>query len=338
MDHKVIIRQFERAVSVREHQSILDAALEAGFDYPHACRSGTCSACKAKLLTGTVTHKTHDPYAITEAEKQEGMILACRASPTSDCEIDIFDFDINAHPVKEVECIITSTQHVTHDVLLLKAAPTDGQIFNFNAGQFAKLSVTDLPQREYSFANAPGARELEFHIKSYADGIVSRYFYNEIAAGNRLRMSGPFGDAYFRKDHTGPIILVAGGTGLAPAKSILEDALSSPLERRVDLFFSVRLEKDLYLNEALIELASRSDQFQFHPIITDEESSLYPKNLFTAMDEHIKDFRPIKAYICGPPGLVRACQEFVYSRGTNRMDCHADPFTSSPPDGLLNSA
>lgn len=338
MNHKVTIRQFGCTIDVRPGQSILDAALKAGLDYPYACRSGTCSACKTLVLEGSVELKAYDPCALTDAERAAGMILACRASPVSDCELSLVDEDVDLPAARKVECTITSVTPMTHDVVLVRAVPNDGRRIGFLAGQFAVLSVPGLPPREYSFANVPGADELEFHIRARPEGLVSAHFYGRAKKGDRLMLNGPFGHAYLRKEHPGPIALVAGGTGLAPARSILHDALAAPPRRQIDLFFSVRWRRDLYLHEQLRELAASREDFRFHPVVTDEPDTPYPRDIFATMQEHVGDFAAAKIYTCGPPALVRACQDFVFSRGTLPENCHTDPFTSQESQQFLNSA
>lgn len=338
MNHKVSIRQFRCTIDVRSGQSILDAALRAGLDYPFACRSGTCSACKTMVLAGSVEQRAYDPSAMSDAEREAGMVLACKAYPKSDCEISLVEEDCDLPSVRKVECTIASVRHVTHDVVLIKAIPNDGRVIEFLAGQFAVLSLPGLPPREYSFANIPSSMELEFHIRARPEGLVSTHFYTKAKAGDKFSLRGPFGHAYLRKEHSGPIALVAGGTGLAPAKSILGDALKLNFPQPIDLFFSVRFLRDLYLDDHCRDLGEKHSNFRFHPIITDEEKAPYPRDIFDVMQKHVGDFKMAKIYTCGPPALVRACQEFVYARGTTRDNCHADPFTSQDSQTFLNSA
>lgn len=338
MNHKVTIRQFSCTIDVRAGQSILDAALKAGLDYPYACRSGTCSACKTLVLNGKVEQRACDPSALTGAEREAGMILACKAYPVSDCEISLVDDDLDMPAVRKVDCTVTAVRQMTHDVALIEAVPNDGRPIEFLAGQFAVLSVPGLPPREYSFANPPGSGELEFHIRARPEGLVSAHFCGKAKPGDRFTLRGPFGHAYLRKDHGGPIALVAGGTGLAPAKSILTEALKLPSPRPVDLFFSVRFRRDLYLDDHFRELAENHRKFRFHPVITDEPDSPCPRDIFALMQQHIADFKAAKIYTCGPPALVRACQDFVHAQGTLPGNCHADPFTSQSTQQFLNSA
>lgn len=338
MNHKVSIRPLDCAIDVRQGQSILDAALKAGLDYPYACRQGTCSACKTQVLSGDVEQRAYDVSALSDAERAAGFVLACKAYPKSDCEVQLADEDPALPPLSKADCTVAGIERVTHDVVVVRALPDGGLPVQFLAGQFAVLGLPGFPVREYSFANRPGALELEFHVRARVGGHVSTHFYERTRRGDRFSLSGPFGSAYLRKEHPGPIALVAGGTGLAPAKSILNEALAMPATRSVDLFFSVRWQRDLYFDDQFRDLAASHRNFRFHPVVTDEPDTRYPRDIFAVMAEHIADFSAAKIYTCGPPPLVRACQEFVCAQGTRPEDCHADPFVSQEPQQLLNSA
>lgn len=327
---KVSIRQFETSIDVRRGQTILDAALKAGLDYPFACRAGNCSSCKTELFSGTVELKTYDPSALTAAEREAGLILACRSCPTSDCDIAFVEEEELTFAPAAYACTITALERVTPDVVVLRARTADGRRVNFAAGQFALLTLPGKPAREFSIASRPGAPELEFHIRAHEGGDVSSHIYNASAVGDAFALKAPYGNAYLRKAHPGPILLVVGGTGLAPAKSILLDALVSIPGRPVSLYFSVRHEEDLYQVDACRALAEKHSHFRFHPVVTRREGQ--PRQTaIELMDQHYPSLDGVKVYTCGSPGLVTACRDYVLKRGVAPGDCHADPFTIAGP-------
>ncbi|MBS3651660.1 2Fe-2S iron-sulfur cluster binding domain-containing protein [Pseudaminobacter sp. 19-2017] len=330
MAHKVSIRQFDCAIDVKDGQSILDAALKAGLDYPYACRSGTCSACKTELLSGDVKHRAYDALALSEIERAAGIILACRASPVSNCEVAFLEDDALEYTPRKVECRISHIEHATHDIAVVRAVARDGTALQFAAGQFAMLTLPGLPPREYSFASRPGSLELEFHVRSRQGGHVSSHIFERSRVGDHFLLNGPFGNAYLRKEHSGPIILVVGGTGLAPAMSILRECLATLPGREIKLFFSVRQEGDLYFGELLRRMSEEHSNFTFYPVIYDPVSGYaqYRGNVLEFMENISLNFRSAKVYTCGPPGLVSACQRFVTRMGTLPENCHADSFVS----------
>jgi NAD(P)H-flavin reductase/ferredoxin len=327
MSYSVSVRQFDEPIEVKKGQTILDAALRAGEDYPFSCRSGTCSSCKSQLLSGEVEHASFDPAALTGAERASGIILACRAKPISDCEVAFLEDDESLFSPATTPCAITSVERATHDIAIVRAKPLGGQPLGFAAGQFASLTFAGLPARDYSFANRPGAPELEFHVRVREGGMVSRHIYETAKPGDRFTVHGPLGTAYLRKDHPGPITMVVGGTGLAPARSILLEALSALPGRPITLFFSAREERDLYCVDEMRALAAKRPHFEFHPVATRAAGA--QRTVFSLLAECFDSLQGHKVYTCGSPSLVSACQAFVAGMGVTPADCHADPFVSA---------
>ena len=326
--HKVLISQFDATVEVRKGFSILDAALKAGLDYPYACRQGNCSSCKTRLLKGEVEHKSYDKMALTDEERADNIILACRAMPLANCEVEFLEDDELTFSPSKSDCEIVSVDRVTHDVAIVKARAVSKGSLAFAAGQFATISLPGFPKREYSFASRPGTQELEFHVRARAEGMVSKYIYERSKSGDRFLLIAPFGNAYLRKDHPGPITLVVGGTGLAPAKSIVLDALSSMPGRAISLYFSVREERDLYQVDEFMALANRYSNFTYVPVVTRPNSGQGERaaDVFSLISRRFETLRGHKVYTCGSPGLVAACQKFSSEMGVSSKDCHADPF------------
>lgn len=334
--HKVLITQFGTSVEVRKGFSILDAALKAGLDYPYACRQGNCSSCKTLLIKGTVEHKPYDATALTDEEKAANIILACRAMPTADCEVEFIEEDEMTFSPSKAECIVTSIERVTHNVAIVKAKPVGKTGFGFAAGQFATITLPGFPAREYSFANRPGAPELEFHVRTRDEGRVSKHIYERGREGDRFVLNAPFGNAYLRKEHPGPITLVVGGTGLAPAKSIVLDALASLPGRPVSLYFSVREERDLYLVDEFKALAEKHAHFKYVPVVTRPVANLEKRaaDVFSLIEADTRTLEGHKVYTCGSPGLVAACQKFAREMGVIAKDCHADPFVTAEEEKI----
>lgn len=333
--HKVLIAQLGTTIEVRKGFSILDAALKQGLDYPYACRQGNCSSCKTKLLKGEVEHKSYDKTALSDAERDDNIILACRAMPKADCEVEFLedDDDMTFLPSKN-ECEIVSIDRVTHDVAIVKAKTVNKSIVSFDAGQFARLTLPGFNVREYSLANRPGSTLLEFHIRARQEGKVSKHIYAKGQPGDRFELNAPFGKAYLRKDHPGPITLVVGGTGLAPAKSIVLEALAALPGRKISLYFSVREARDLYQVDEFQAMAAKYAHFTYVPIVTrsnglDAERSA---DVFALLQTNFSTLSGHKIYTCGSPSLVSACQKLSSEMGVGPKDCHADPFTTAVDD------
>lgn len=333
--HKVLIAQFGTTIEVRKGFSILDAALKQGLDYPYACRQGNCSSCKTILHKGDVDHKSYDPAALSDDERKDKIILACRAMPKTDCEVEFLEDedDMTFLPSKN-ECEIVSIDRVTHDVAIVKAKTINKSTVSFDAGQFARVTLPGFPVREYSLANRPAASQLEFHIRAREEGKVSKHIYSKSQPGDRFSLNAPFGRAYLRKDHPGPITLVVGGTGLAPARSIVLEALAALPGRKISLYFSVREERDLYLVEEFKALAQKYPHFTYEAVVTRANGLNVERSadVFTMIQSRFSSLSGHKIYTCGSPGLVSACQKLTAELGVGPKDCHADPFTIAVDD------
>ncbi len=230
---------------------------------------------------------------------------------------------------RHIACRVVDLVQATDDIRILRlAAPADAR-FDFRAGQYAKLGFGTLPPRDYSMAGAPDEPFLEFHIRDVGDG-ASRYAVRRLALGETVTVSGPMGDAYLRPEHPGSIIALAGGSGLAPMKSIVETALHLGLAQDVHLYFGVRIERDLYLVEHFTQLAATYGNFRFVPVVAEPAGASRWRTGLVG-DAVLADIgSPVgsKIYLAGPPPMVEAAVAQLRSRGVPAADIHADPFYS----------
>ncbi|MBM3540881.1 MAG: hypothetical protein FJX51_02440 [Alphaproteobacteria bacterium] len=199
--------------------------------------------------------------------------------------------------------------------------------FPFKAGQYAALSFRDGPWRDYSMANAPDASRLEFHIREEAGGGVSRLAVRELAIGEAVGVAGPFGEAYLRENHPGTILLVGGGTGLAPMMSIAETALRTRAAPSVRLYFGVRRAVDLYAEAVLAALTREWRDLSVVTALSDERVPGHSHGLLAdVIAQDIDDARNMTAYLAGPPAMVEGVRTVLMARGIAAI--YADPFVS----------
>lgn len=329
MAFTVRIRQHDRPVAVETGETILAAALAQGVPYPHGCQSGNCGACKSRLYGGEVEMAPYSEYALDEAEKAQGLILACRAVPWSDAEVGWLDVDETLfHPRRLLRCRVAALDNATHDIKRLRLAIEAGGPFDFSAGQYARVAFGALPTRDYSMANRPDEADLEFHVREMAGGASSRYVAERLAPGEAVAVEGPFGTCHLRERHAGPILAIAGGSGLAPIKSIVETALARNMRQPLALYFGVRDERDLYLEDRFATLAARHPHFRFIPVLSQPSGPTARRTGFVheAVAADREDFDGCKAYIAGPPVMVEAATALLGARGMRREDIHADAF------------
>ena len=341
MGFAVTVRQFKAPLDVEMGDTILQTALNADLQYPHGCQSGNCGACKSRLYSGEVEMSPYSEFALTDAEKESGLILACRSVPWSDCDVAYLEQDeVVAHPLRKLICTVRELDRMTHDIVRVRLSIEAGGPFDFTAGQYAEVSFDDLPPREYSMANRPGDALLEFHIRHIPDGTVSGYANTQLKVGDTVDVSGPNGISYYRAKHNGPIIALAGGSGLAPVKSIVEEALGEGAEQPISMYFGVRDEADLYLEDHFSDLAARHPNLAFIPVLSEPSGPTERRTGYLAdvVADDFADLDGSKVYLAGPPIMVETCVERVRERGTGDEDCHADAFYTEADKAKLEAA
>jgi CDP-4-dehydro-6-deoxyglucose reductase/ferredoxin-NAD(P)+ reductase (naphthalene dioxygenase ferredoxin-specific) len=230
---------------------------------------------------------------------------------------------------RPLACPVTGLEQATGDIRILRLVPPAGVRFEFRAGQYAKLGFGALPPRDYSMANAPHEPILEFHIRDVGDG-ASRYAVRRLTLGETVTVDGPMGDAYLRPEHPGAIIAIAGGSGLAPMKSIVETALHRGLMQQVHLYFGVRNERDLYLVGHFEQLAAAHGNLRFVPVVAEPSGrSRWRTGLVgDAVLADVGNLAGCKAYLAGPPPMIETAVAQLRAHGLPAADIHADPFYS----------
>ncbi|MCV0383126.1 MAG: 2Fe-2S iron-sulfur cluster binding domain-containing protein [Erythrobacter sp.] len=330
----VDIRQARVSLEVQEGQTILDAALAAGIPYPHGCRSGRCGSCKSRLIEGEVELLQHSRFALSEEEKADGLILACRAVPQTDAAVAWLgsDDDDAVEAPRRVEAIVSGLDDLTHDIKLVRISPVDCSPLLFTAGQYAQVGFDGVPARSYSMANRHGDDSLEFHIRKVPGGVTSQHVHEALKAGDKLTLEFPLGSSYLRQHHSGPILCIAGGSGLAPIKSIVETALAHGMKQPIHVYFGARGARDLYLVEHFETLADRHNNLSFTAVLSDTQVAPHRHGFVTdAVAEDLADFDGWKAYVAGPPPMVDAAMAMAFARGLRPEDMHADVFFT--PEG-----
>lgn len=333
---KVTITNTDQTIEVDDGDPILDAAILAGIDFPSSCQSGNCGTCKVELISGEVELEPYSEFALHEDERAEGQILACRALPRSDCEIAWEDADeMAAHPRRTLTCRVTEITKLTDDTcrILLKVE-RGGQLI-FSAGQFMSLTFADLPPRDFSLANCPYIEPLEFHVRQIDGGVVSRYVTEDLKVGDVVVAEGPIGASHLRSEHRGPIVIIVGSTGLAPALSIIGSAIDYEMTQPIRLYYGARTESDLYDVARLAELAENNENVTVDLVLSDPNASDPPKEgrrVGLVTDAVAEDFvgpnalDGAKVYAAGPPAMVEAAVLLAQKLGVRSRDCHADAF------------
>ena len=331
MSFKIKI-QNRKEILVDMGNTILEAALEQGVNFPHGCKTGNCGACKSEKISGDIEMSPFSEFALEPEEEEKGMILACRSVPWSDCEIRIIDDQLeetlNDFKVKNIECVVKKLTKVTDDIYILNLKINSEEEFKFKAGQYAELYFDQCKEKHFSMANPPSTNELEFHIKTLDGGEVSDYVKNTLEVGETIKVKGPFGNAYLRDSHKGPIIAVAGGTGLAPILSIIQASQDIKMKQPIQVYYGAQSEKDLYFIKQFEEMTQNNKNLSFFPVVMEPSKSKELRSglVTDVVLENIKDFDGYKAYLAGPPKMVEAAEKILSSHGIRKVDMHSDAF------------
>lgn len=319
--------QFGRRVELGETQTVLQAALDAGVAYPHSCRAGRCGACKSRLVSGHVEMGKHSPFALSDTERADGLILACRAVPTGDVVVEWLDETFDASPAEAQVADVAAIERMTHDILAVRLAIADRVRFRFAAGQYLSLEIPGAPARSYSMASRPDEELVELHVRAVPGGMTSGHIHALLRPGDRVRVEGPAGSAYLREAHDGPIVALAGGSGLAPIKSIVETALLSGMPQPIHVYFGARSERDVYLVAHFRALERSFANLRFVPVLSHTASDGWRHGFVSdALAQDHADLVGAKAYIAGPPAMVEASMAVLGALGVPAADIHADVF------------
>lgn len=326
----------ERIISVRAGETILDAGLREGLSMPFECRNGGCGACKCTLLHGEISLLPYQESALTQAERAAGKTLLCCAQALSNVEIEYAPLaGAKPLPVKQYVARVTQLELLTDDVMRLCMQIEDGKALSFHPGQFINIVLADGIKRSFSFATAPPAsNSIELHVRRVEGGRFTPAVFNTMRIGDTLKFEGPLGAFTLREDGNKPIIFVAGSTGFAPVKSMLEHAFNTGLQRRMILYWGVQSRSDLYLGDLAQQWAREHANFSFIAVL----SAPLPQDQWSGRtglvhEAIIADFPDLSAhqvYACGSVQMVQAAQPAFAQRGLASDDCFSDAFYLAP--------
>jgi len=315
---------------VDEEQYVLSAALSAGLALPHSCRTGNCGSCKALLLSGEIIHDEFDDSALSDSQQQSGFVLLCRCRAKSNLEINIEEFGELLSPARYWPARISSLRPLNHDVMQMRVLLAPGKDFNCNAGQYMDFVLPDSKLRSYSIAGIDG-RQIDFHIRRVDDGQFSERVFNEYRIGDIVRLYGPLGTFFIRKENTQPIIMLAGGTGIAPIKSMFEQISTQAFTLPTRLYWGVRALEDVYLKYWLEQFARNNSWFEY-TIVLSKADEFYPSRkglVHQAVLEDHNRLEPYQVYASGPPAMIKAAQSSFVTAGLDPEKLYFDSFDYS---------
>jgi ferredoxin-NAD(P)+ reductase (naphthalene dioxygenase ferredoxin-specific) len=258
---------------------------------------------------------------------QESYVLACQTYITEPCTIEIPEPDeIVVHPARIIKATVLAIETLTHDIKRVVLKPA--KPIEFSPGQYAQLQFTPEHIRPYSMAGLESDATLEFHVRVVAGGRVSTFIADQLKPGDAVRVSGPLGTAYLRRNHDGPMLCVAGGTGLAPILSVLRGALADGMPNPIHVYFGVRSRRDVYGLDWLTDLERRHPALKVHVVVTSGGDPREQRcGLVTeAIEQDFASLEGWRAYLCGSPPMVEAAMLVARHKGIDPARIYADAF------------
>ena len=337
MPNQITIKPSDHVFTAQDDESILDAALRAGFVISYGCRNGACGTCKGKVLEGEVDYGAYQESALTPAEKRLGLALFCQARPREDIVIESREIDAARDiQVKTLPCRVQKMRRLAADIMVLHLKLPAAERLQFLAGQYIDILLKDGGRRSLSMANAPHDDEfLELHLRNYG-GPFSVHVFERMKERDILRLEGAFGTFFLREDSDKPIILLASGTGFAPIKAIVEHAFHTRNARTMVLYWGARIRADLYMNELPERWAAEHNNFRYVPVLSEPlESDAWNGRtglVHEAVMRDIPDMSGCQVYACGAPAMVEAARrDFISKCGLPQEEFFSDAFTPAVP-------
>ncbi len=323
-------------LSVAPGETLLERALKDGLAYPHDCTVGTCGTCRTKLISGKVDAITPFSYTLSREELDAGYILACQTIPKSDLVVEVEIASQAAIAATTQVASLVGAEDLTHDIKRVSWAVE--KPLHYRAGQYVNIRWGTEAQRSYSFATAPqagGMTEFSNYIRHVPGGAFTDQLFSGDATALDYEIDGPHGNFWLR-DGTGPIICIAGGSGLAPIISLLQDAANRKVRRDCILLFGARGVRDLYVAEEIAAIRNQwMGGFDYWPALSDEKADGYRHGMVTQFvpEALARLGSGVHGYMCGPPPMIDAGIAALVAAGIGLGDMHYDKFTDASSRG-----
>ncbi|MCV2489857.1 benzoate 1,2-dioxygenase electron transfer component BenC [Geodermatophilus sp. YIM 151500] len=322
MDHRVALA-FEdgvtRFITCRDDQTVADASYRSRINIPLDCRDGVCGTCKAFCESGEFDMGGYLEDALSDDEAGSGYVLTCSMRPRSDLVLQIASTSAVAKTSAATHRgRITALDRLSPTTVGLAVEIDDRDALAFLPGQYVNIAVPGTEEsRSYSFSSAPQDEELTFLVKLTPGGVMSTYLEERARVGDEITFTGPHG-SFFLRESDAPLLLLAGGTGLAPILSILRTLESDGIAngRPMHLVYGVTTDDDLVEMAAIERLAGGIEGLTWDYCVADPATTAPNQGYVTGLygPEHLHD-GGAAVYLCGPPAMVEAVRKHVSGLG-----------------------
>lgn len=342
MSFQVTLVSNGRKFDVGDDETILHAAFRNGLSLNFKCGNGSCKTCCARIVSGSVHYPWREPLALTAEELQAGSVLVCQAAPLSDLELDAkirvglmeeirlqeIKMALDGIHIKKVKATVVGLDKLSHDVMRLQLKLHSP--LNWVAGQYANIGKNGT-FRDFSIGSLPSSPDIiEMHIRRVPNGQFTNYIFSDLRLGDELDVEGPLGTFFLRSRSTRPMLLVAGGTGFAPIKALIESRIEEGSHVPMVLYWGVRQERDLYLADTVVSWTKKLADFSFVPVLSEcEPGSEWTGRrgfLHDALAADIRDAGAMDIYVAGPPPMVEAVNRVLSEKGARQDRLFTDSF------------
>jgi len=329
------LKQFEvtidgsgKTFQVREGENILVAALRQGVMLPYSCKNGTCGSCKGVLKSGEVHYPFHPPLALEKSDFANGYALMCQAEPVEDLVIRVREIEaVRDLQVRMLPARVLEKTLLAENVVRLQLKLPASQRLQFLAGQYIDVLLSGGKRRAFSIASCPSLEnEIELHIRHVEGGDFTGFVFDELKVRDILRLEGPQGNFFVRNDQLDrPMIMMGGGTGFAPLKSMIENLIEHGDRRPIHLYWGARTRQELYLDELPEKWARDYDHIHYQKAISeqgdDDDKAGYKGFVHEAVIANHANLSGFDVYMSGPPAMIETAKREFGEHGVleNRL-------------------
>ncbi len=331
----VTLKPSGNTFQVNSDETILDAALRQGIGLPYGCRNGACGTCKGTLVSGDFDYGSYQENTLRAEEKAAGRALFCVGKARSDITLEVREIGGSGDiQIRTLPCRVEKVEKPAPDVAVVYLKLPAQERLQYLAGQYIDILLKGGKRRSFSMANAPHRDQfVELHIRHVPDGQFTNFVFNDLRDRAILRFEGPLGSFFLREDSDKPILLVAGGTGFAPIKAVLEHAFFTHVNREMVLYWGCRTLTDLYMATLPAQWAKEHPNFTFIPVLSDAKAEDNWRGrmgfVHQAVLDDFENLAGYQVYACGAPQMIDASKTTFMQRGLPEDEFFADSFTYS---------
>ncbi|MGE8479170.1 MAG: benzoate 1,2-dioxygenase electron transfer component BenC [Pseudomonas shirazensis] len=321
-----------RFINAEGHETVADAAYRQGINIPLDCRDGACGTCKCKAEAGSYAlGEDFIEDALSAEEISQGYVLTCQMRAESDCVLRIpASSQLCKAEQSNFQAEISDVRQLSASTIALSIKGEALSSLAFLPGQYVNLQVPGSGQsRAYSFSSLPKDGEVSFLIRNVPGGLMSSFLTSLAKAGDSMSLAGPLGSFYLRPIQR-PLLLLAGGTGLAPFTAMLEKIAEVGSAHPLHLIYGVTNDFDLVELDRLQALAARISNFTYSACVANPDSE-YPQKGYVT--QHIEPAHlnngDVDVYLCGPPPMVEAVSQYIREQGITPANFYYEKFAAA---------